>query len=81
MYEESYFKNTEVTFAKVGALWGVIDIEGNWVIEPSFEFVRGWANDHVRVRKNGKWGIINKQGMYVVPCRFNHIEDYSEICN
>jgi len=31
-----------------------------------------------RIRENGKWGFMNRQGDVVIPARFDHAEDFFE---
>lgn len=30
------------------------------------------------VKRNGKWGFINKFGVEVIPCKFSNAESFSE---
>ena len=36
----------------------------------------GYVNDNNKV-KNGKWGMINKHGKVIVPCKYDDISSYS----
>ena len=58
--------------SKVGGngLRGFIDFQENWIIPPIFENVSFWSEDLIAVRKNGKWGYINRDGDVVIDFQF-----------
>ncbi len=52
-------------------LYGFIDQQGNWIIEPKFHRVKEWKEGHYVINHNNLWGIINQNGQYIVPPIFN----------
>ena len=60
--------------------WGFIDTEGRFVIKPQYVYVTGFhegkeKNCIVAKMVDGKlrWGVINRDGVEVVPCRYPFI--------
>jgi len=53
---------------------GYLNSEGNWAIEPIFGIAGHFNNGFANVRFNGKWGIINKKGEYVVESKYSYID-------
>lgn len=47
-------------------LYGFVDQEGNYVIQPQFEFANAFISDKTAVQKDGLWGIIDTTGAFVV---------------
>ncbi|MCS7258389.1 MAG: WG repeat-containing protein [candidate division WOR-3 bacterium] len=46
--------------------YGLIDINGNYVLPPQFEFIGSFVDGIALVEKNGKYGYIKKDGSYLV---------------
>lgn len=57
-----------------GGLWGYISVDGEIVIEPTYEQAYGFSDGMAAVKLNGKWGFINAQGIIVVPCEYDEVE-------
>lgn len=47
---------------KTVALWGAVNQEGKLAIAPTFEHLSYWANGYGLARKDGKTGLVDKQG-------------------
>lgn len=58
---------------KINGLWGYIDGTGEIVVSPQYENVEVFNNGLAVVYKDGKSGIINGKGSYVLPLRDNVI--------
>lgn len=56
---------------------GCIDFLGNIIIPEEYESIclSRYKNEVVLVKKNGKCGIINKFGKFIVPCKYNGIAE------
>jgi hypothetical protein len=62
-------------------LWGYDNLSGNTVIEPcrntvipaKYDFATIFENDVARVKLNEKWGLINKQGVEVIPLIYDEV--------
>lgn len=77
------------TFSDTAGMWGWIDLDGNEVIPPQYVFAMSFFNGRAIVCKgdwiineaglywcnNEQWGIIDKSGKEIVPCRFDEIFD------
>lgn len=75
------------TFYDTAGIWGWLDLEGNEVIPPQYVYAMSFYNGHATVCKgdwtvdesghywceNEQWGVIDKTGKEVVPCRFDEI--------
>ena len=57
-------------------MWGYCDDLGNWILPPQWT-AAGWFRDHTAAVRSvdKKWGIIDNQGRYLVPCEFDSIQD------
>ena len=62
--------------AKSGELWGYIDPQGDWVIEPKFAEAREFSEAGLApARRDGqKWGYINQRGVFTIPSRYDDDE-------
>ena len=73
------------------ASWGFIDIQGNEVISPMFDYAERFSQGFARVRiggwetapdgssvNNARWGFIDREGNIVVPIEFNEVRNFSE---
>lgn len=55
-------------------LFGVQNIDGEWIIKPQFEKIANkFTNGVLSVRKNGKWGAIDNQGRLIIEPKFNNM--------
>jgi len=74
-------------FIAEDGLMGYKDLDGNiripaqWDIAKHFGYTAGFLSDIpgketgvARVRKGGKWGIIDENGDYTVPCEYDEIK-------
>mgnify|MGYP000291862805 CR=1 FL=1 len=67
--------NEGVCAVKEGGLWGYIDPEGEWVIEPTFAEARQFVDGLAPARlPDQKWGYINTRGTFVIRARFDDDE-------
>lgn len=49
--------------AKEGGRWGVIDLDGVWVLEPQLDEVRGVDGGAVVAKRAKKWGVLGVDGV------------------
>lgn len=50
-------------------LWGFVNKEGAWVIKPEYEDADNFNDNYVAaVKKDGKWGVIDMNGVVKLPC-------------
>jgi hypothetical protein len=56
---------------------GLIDINGKIVIEPIYDEISGYfIHGFMRVRNNGKAGIINEEGKIIIPIEYENVLDF-----
>lgn len=75
LYEEPEDARGLTTFRDNGQ-YGLMDSEGNVVMEASFYTIYDFDGDYARVSTGDKEGLIDKQGNVVVPAEFDDV-DYS----
>jgi hypothetical protein len=67
--------------AKKSNVWGVIDLDGNWVIEPKFAYCSGIHFGVARVAMLGdngfhKYGVVDKSGDWIVKPIYDDMDDF-----
>ena len=75
-YEDAYGFRNGLARVEIDDKWGLIDIEGNWKIEPKFEDIDEMMIGGkllYQVRYNGKSGIIDSSGKYLIEPLYNRI--------
>lgn len=66
-----YNINTKKT---TGGLWGYVSVDGQVIIEPTYEQVYGFSEGMAAIKLNNKWGFINTNGTIVIPCEYDNVE-------
>lgn len=51
--------------------FGVIDLKGTWVIQPTFDELSGFQHEMAKATKNHKIGLIDLSGEWIVPPLFD----------
>jgi len=56
-------------------LWGLMDKRGENIVEAQFSQIEMWNAEKqlLSVVKNGKYGIMNQHGIYVLKCKYDFI--------
>lgn len=58
--------------------WGYIDTQGNYLIEPKFQEACSFTADgYAVVMENGLYGIIDRTGKEIVPCKYDSLGYFS----
>lgn len=57
----------------VGEMFGFMNNSGTYVIEPKYEVATAFENGLSCVKFDSKWGIINTEGVDIVPCKWDDI--------
>lgn len=83
---EEYYFNTETQYlwADFGGKWGYLDSNGGrWVIEPKYEAVyeTGNCESNLKVKIDGKWGVIDCRENWLIPPFFDSDGDIREYFN
>jgi len=89
------FNTHQKAFARVKPDWdfyGLIDLKGNYVLEPVFKDIHGWKNGMARLEKRaakidfggkcttyseGQYGFINSDGNLITDLSFTYAKDFS----
>ncbi len=72
-YDDVEHGEEDGTFAvQKEGLWGFIDTNGDEIIAPQYEKYKSFSNRIAIVRKNRKWGYINKLGQNITPLKYWH---------
>ncbi|MDR2790902.1 MAG: WG repeat-containing protein [Campylobacteraceae bacterium] len=58
--------------------WGYMNDNGEVVIEPQFENAFAFADGFAVVKKEGKYGFINRKGKFALPLPFDYIGSFSQ---
>ena len=62
-----------------GGKWGYLDHRGRWVVEPTLDAARTWAdNGLARFARGEKWGYLNRQGQVVIEPAYGQARAFSE---
>lgn len=54
--------------------WSYIGKDGNFATEMDFEEAMDFHNGYAFVKNDGKWGVINTDFEFVIPCQYESIE-------
>jgi hypothetical protein len=57
--------------------WGYVDAAGKWVKAAEFEQALPFHNGLAPVKKGGKWGVIDTSFVFVVPPKYDFVEELS----
>lgn len=55
-------------------LWAIYDTTGRLVHEPEFDTIKYATKDGIWVRKQGKWGLLNRQGKYSIMPKYKDLK-------
>lgn len=72
------FNADGIAAVKKDGLWGYIDKEGNWVLEPQYEEAKSFSNGLAGISKEGLWGFIDMSGEVVMPCIYENVDYWNE---
>ncbi|MGL5675221.1 MAG: WG repeat-containing protein [Cellulosilyticaceae bacterium] len=49
-----------------------------WCIQPQFEEAQSFSEGLAAVKKDGKWGFINKKGEFIIKPQYEYVESFQE---
>jgi hypothetical protein len=76
---ESYSDGVLLLKKQDEALYGYMNYKGEWIVEPEYSYARPFVMGlGVIGDKDGKKGIVNTEGAFVVPMTFDKISDISK---
>lgn len=59
------YTNNQLFAKKSDGKWGFVNKNGDWIIQPTYDFVTEFENKVAGVKKDSKWGIINENGEFI----------------
>ena len=77
-YGECYIGDDRLISMRKKNSWGFIDDNGNEIIPPKYEEVKGFFGEWAPVKENGKWGFIDEQGKIIVDLIYDDLYSYGE---
>jgi hypothetical protein len=66
--------NSDITAYRVGDKWGYVDINGKLITDAIFSDAYSFVSNVAPVKKDGKWGLINRSGFPIIPIIFKDIQ-------
>ena len=66
--------DTIISRSKELILYGYLNQDARWAIQPRFEDAKDFVGEFAMVKLNGKWGMINKQGEFVINANYDSPE-------
>lgn len=72
------FEADGVAAVKRDGLWGYIDTEGNWLLDPQFENAESFSCGLAGISVDGMWGFIDASGETVIPCAYEDVGYWNE---
>ena len=65
--------------AGVDGKCGIIDQNGNWIINPQFEAIYDWFLDEmVEVKNNDKWGYVNLSDKTIITPQYEEVKYFGD---
>ncbi len=64
-FDELYISDNSA-LVKVDTLFGYVDLKGNWLIHPKYQYAERFDKGAAVVKKNGKIELINKTGQKII---------------
>jgi hypothetical protein len=61
----------------VGGKWGLIDVRGNYVVEPRYSEIREGREGLIPVREGPRWGFVDFQGKIKIKVEYGSVELFS----
>jgi hypothetical protein len=61
-----------------GTRYGFWDSKGLFVVPPVFEDARAFSDGLAAVKRDGKWGYVNKAGEIAIECKFDQVGPFRQ---
>ena len=78
IYEDAQDFAQGLACVKYDGLWGYIDYNGDWQIEPQYLEAQSFSEDVAAVKTASGWGVINKDNEKIIPCIYEEIAPCQE---
>ncbi|EQB6082365.1 WG repeat-containing protein, partial [Campylobacter coli] len=72
------FVSGDLIRVKIDGQWSFLDKNGEFAIEPKFDYVWSFWEGLAKVELNGKWGFIDKSGKIVIEPKFDEAWSFWE---
>ena len=69
--DASYYKGGYAPFRDASGLWGILDDDGDVVVQPQYPMLFNIGGGEFIVNANGGFGVINAQGETIVDFNYN----------
>lgn len=56
--------------------WGLINAKGKEILKPEFDTIYPLVYNYRVVKKDCKYGLLNKQGKIIIPCKYDNFMQY-----
>lgn len=79
-FEKAYpFADNGLALVSLDGFYGFINLKGQYVINPIYSEANSFVenNDLTVVKRNLKYGYVNKDGKEVIPCQFENAYQFS----
>ncbi|MCB0212402.1 MAG: WG repeat-containing protein [Anaerolineae bacterium] len=60
-----------VPYSSDGQLYGYVDLAGDWIVEPQFNFADAFSEDVAVVNVDDLYGYIDRTGAFIIEPQFN----------
>ncbi len=71
-----FSKITGYATAKIGDLWGIINVDGSPLVPFIYDAIDGPNEDgYYTINLEGKWGVLDKSGLVTVTCKYDTMSD------
>jgi len=71
--EEATGVGADLVAVKIGGKWGLLESDGSWVLQPSFEKLEKAHSGTLNALKNGVWGVVGMDGNWIARPQFKEI--------
>ncbi|KQH42239.1 WG repeat-containing protein [Campylobacter coli] len=72
------FVSGDLIRVKIDGQWSFLDKNGEFAIEPKFDYVWSFWEGLAAVKLNGKWGFIDKNGEFAIESKFDYVWSFWE---
>ncbi|MEL6132493.1 MAG: WG repeat-containing protein, partial [Bacteroidota bacterium] len=60
--------------SKATGKWGIITRNGQWILKPTYAFIKRFQGNWAQAVQKGKWGVIDRRGKEVVAPQYQEVE-------
>lgn len=63
---------------RIDGKWGFVNMSGEQVIPPEYDYVRSFHDGLAMVKRSGKWGYIDWFGDVLIPIEFDEVTNFKD---